>query len=176
MSKIICESGMHFGEYATADVFHIEESAIFEKLKKTEGIKTIEFILKWETGAVVFIEAKSSFPDPNNRETPEKFDERVNEVYEKFSHAMEIYFAAILNRQSDDKGDIPKYFKTVNYGEVDIKFWLVINGHHESWLPPVSEALRRMLRIKLKIWGMKPMDVIAINRLQAESYGLLHTT
>lgn len=54
--KIITESAMYFGKYDEADLFHIEESRIYKALGT--GIKTVEFILKYDENSIVFLEAK----------------------------------------------------------------------------------------------------------------------
>lgn len=52
---------MIFGEYDKNDVFYIEKSEIYNKLK-LESIKTTEFILLREN-KILLIEAKTSTPN-----------------------------------------------------------------------------------------------------------------
>lgn len=56
--KIITESEMNFGEYDEADLFYIEDSKIYKDLGS--GIKTVEFILKYNEKSIIFLEAKKS--------------------------------------------------------------------------------------------------------------------
>ena len=63
--KVITESEMNFGKFDEADVFHIEDSQIYKNLDS--GIKTVEFILKYDENSIVFLEEKKSCPNAANR-------------------------------------------------------------------------------------------------------------
>lgn len=63
--KVITESGMNFGKFEDADIFHIENSKIYKDLGT--GIKTVEFVLKYNENSVIFLEAKKSCPNAANR-------------------------------------------------------------------------------------------------------------
>ena len=53
------------------DLFHIENSKIYKDLGS--GIKTVEFVLKYDENSIVFLEAKKSCPNAANRnESKEK--------------------------------------------------------------------------------------------------------
>ena len=54
--KTIQESEMTFGKFDEADLFHIESSKIYKELGS--GIKTVEFILKYDEDSIIFLEAK----------------------------------------------------------------------------------------------------------------------
>ena len=58
--KIITESEMNFGKFDETDLFHIEDSKIYKEIGS--GIKTVEFILKYNEKSIVFLEAKKSCP------------------------------------------------------------------------------------------------------------------
>ncbi len=98
--KIITEFEMNFGEYDEADLFHIEESELYKNWGS--GIKTIEFILKYNERSILFLEAKKSCPNAENRyeseEKEQKFEEYYSSITEKFTASLQIYLAAILNR------------------------------------------------------------------------------
>ena len=52
--KMIKESEMNFGVFDEADLFHIEKSGIYKSLG--DGIKTVEFILKYHQNNILFLE------------------------------------------------------------------------------------------------------------------------
>lgn len=54
--KVITESEMNFGEFDESNLFHIENSKIYRDLG--DGIKTVEFILKYKEDSIIFLEAK----------------------------------------------------------------------------------------------------------------------
>mgnify|MGYP007064450104 CR=1 FL=1 len=62
--KIITESEMNFGKFDETDLFHIEDSKIYKEIGS--GIKTVEFILKYNEKSIVFLEAKKSCPNAAN--------------------------------------------------------------------------------------------------------------
>lgn len=47
---------MNFGEFDESNLFHIENSKIYRDLG--DGIKTVEFILKYKEDSIIFLEAK----------------------------------------------------------------------------------------------------------------------
>ena len=55
---------MNFGKFDETDLFHIENSKIYKDLGL--GIKTVEFILKYDENSIVFLEAKKSCPNVAN--------------------------------------------------------------------------------------------------------------
>ena len=57
----IQESEMSFGEFQEENLFHIEKSKIYKNLG--DGIKTVEFILRYDEKSIVFLEAKKSIHD-----------------------------------------------------------------------------------------------------------------
>ena len=57
----IQESEMSFGEFQEENLFHIEKSKIYKNLG--DGIKTVEFILRYDEKSIVFLEAKKSYPN-----------------------------------------------------------------------------------------------------------------
>jgi len=164
---------MHFGEFNNNDVYHIETSDVYRKKLETNGISTVEFILYRGNNKIAFVEAKHSFP---NLESVEKTNDELIKICNKFAHAIEIHFSTVLNRLSDDNNDMPDFFKTADYGNLQLQCFHVINGSHDNrTLSCISEKLRKMLNVKLKIWGIKPLDVIAINHNQAKKWGLIYT-
>lgn len=88
--KIISESEMSFGKFDEADLFHIEDSNLYQTLGS--GVKTVEFILRYKEDSIVFLEAKKSCPNSANRkkseEKAEKFEEYYASITEKFAASL----------------------------------------------------------------------------------------
>ena len=165
MSVTIDESNLIFGEYEEESLFRIEKSSLIGSLG--EGIRTVEFILRYKDDEILLVEAKSSSPKPGNQED---FDSFIDEIQEKFVHSTELYFSLVLKRLDDKEGEMPDFFRTVDYAKAKIKLLLVINGHKIEWLPPIANALREKLIRHIKTWRL---EVAVINHEQAKSYGLL---
>ena len=98
--KVITESEMNFGKFDEINLFHIEDSKIYKDLGS--GIKTVEFILKYDEKSIVFLEAKKSCPNADNRyesaEKERKFEEYYSSITEKFIESLQIYLAMILDK------------------------------------------------------------------------------
>lgn len=170
--KIISESEMNFGTFDEADLFHIEDSKIYKNLGS--GIKTVEFILKYDENSIVFLEAKKSCPNAVNRyeseEKEQKFEEYYSSVTEKFIASLQIYLALILDRYQDIF-EVGGNLRTVNsMKDIQLKFVLVVkNAEDITWLAgPLAELKARLLQIR-KIWGV---EVVVLNEELAGEYRL----
>lgn len=170
--KIITESEMNFGKFDETDLFHIEDSIIYKEIGS--GIKTVEFILKYNEKSIVFLEAKKSCPNAENRgkseEKKQKFEEYYSSVTEKFIASLQIYLAAILDRfQNTD--EIGEKLKSVSdMKDIQLKFILVIkNAEDITWLAgPAAELKARLLQIR-KIWNV---EIAVLNEELAGVYKL----
>lgn len=170
--KIISESEMKFGKFDEADLFHIEDSQIYKNLGS--GIKTVEFILKYDENSIVFLEAKKSCPNAVNRykseEKEQKFEEYYASITEKFIASLQIYLAAILDKYQDTS-EIGDGLRVVNsMKDIQLKFILVIkNAEDIGWLAgPLAELKARLLQIR-KIWGV---ELVVLNEELARKYHL----
>jgi hypothetical protein len=171
MSVIIKESGLLFGEYPDADVFQIEKSAIYQKL--SDNVKAVEFILKRDEKTILWVEAKSSSPNPKNTENAAKFDLFLSEVCKKFEHSLSLFVSAILKRIPDTHNEISRQLREMDYEKVSFKLILVIKGHNEIWLQPIADGLKRKLITCMKIWHVDPIkDIVVINDEGAKHYNL----
>lgn len=159
--KTVNHSNMNFID---KDAFHIEESQIYTQIGK--GIKSVEFIRSMGN-KLLFIEAKSSFPNPNNT-TPniekgnktgiELFREEIDDICEKFIHSLNLYSAIDVGVVKE--GFPPEYRPS---DKVYLVFILVINSFKKDWCGRVERELINKLRESiciLKIW--KP-EVHVIN-------------
>ena len=170
--KIITESEMNFGKFDETDLFHIENSKIYKALGS--GIKTVEFVLKYDENSIVFLEAKKSCPNAANcnesKEKEQKFEEYYTSITEKFIASLQIYLAAILDKfqNSEEVGD---RLRTVNsMKDIQLKFILVVkNAEDITWLAgPLAELKARLLQIR-KIWGV---EIAVLNEELAGEYKL----
>ena len=163
---------MNFGKFDETDLFHIENSKIYKALGS--GIKTVEFVLKYDENSIVFLEAKKSCPNAANRneskEKEQKFEEYYSSITEKFIASLQIYLAAILDKfqNSEEVGD---RLRTVNsMKDIQLKFILVVkNAEDITWLAgPLAELKARLLQIR-KIWGV---EIVVLNEELAGEYKL----
>ena len=170
--KVITESEMNFGKFDEADLFHIEDSKIYKNLGS--GIKTVEFILKYDENSIVFLEAKKSCPNAANRyeseEKEQKFEEYYSSITEKFIASLQIYLAAILDKYQDvsEVGDRLRTMDSMK--DIQLKFILVVkNAEDITWLAgPLAELKARLLQLR-KIWGV---EVAVLNEELAREYSL----
>lgn len=164
---------MNFGKFEETDLFHIEDSQIYKDIGS--GIKTVEFILKYDENSIVFLEAKKSCPNVANRyeskKKEQKFEEYYSSIAEKFIASLQIYLAAILDKfqNTEEVGD---KLKTVNsMKNIQLKFILVVkNAEDITWLAgPLAELKARLLQIR-KIWGV---EIAVLNEELAGEYKLI---
>ena len=161
MAKIITESGMNF---IADNVFHIEISDIYTKLK--DRIKTVEFIRAQEN-KLLFVEAKSSFPNPNNSESPAKFQSEIDDICDKFVHSLNLYASIAIGVNEPFPPDFKPAIK------VSLNFLLIFNNFEQKWCVPIKKALTNQLRKSeciAKIW--KP-TVFVMNRETATKQNLI---
>lgn len=133
----IRESEMDFGPYKEEDVFYIEKSNLYNNIKPQ--VKIAEFILK-RKNALIFIEAKSSVPNPNG-EKPENFNTYIDKIVEKFNNSLDILLSAKLNRIAND--EIENFIDLQELSNFDINFGLIVKNANNKHLIPVNRALTK---------------------------------
>ncbi|MFH1097692.1 MAG: hypothetical protein V1749_09375 [Candidatus Desantisbacteria bacterium] len=172
MSVTIEESGMIFGPFLDEHCFYIEKSSAYKKLQN--GIQIAEFLLiQPDKNRLLIVEAKSSSPNPDNKESQNRFDYFIAEISGKLLNAFTLGLALCLERHVDNKNEISKCFKEITHDSVEIVLMLIINGYKEEWLVPLNEALQTKLYCTSKIW---PLKVCAINEKIAQEYRLIQRT
>lgn len=172
MTVAIEESGMTFGPFLEEQCFHIEKSNIYKKLQN--GVPIAEFLLIHpEKDLLLVVEAKSSSPNPLNRESGLKFDDYIEEISQKLLNAFNLGLSLYLERYVENIEEMPDCFREIDYGSVTIILLLVVKGHRDEWLVPLQEALQKKLKHASKIW---PLKVIVINDTIARRYKLIQTT
>ncbi len=159
------ESGVRFGPFAPENFFHMEKSDAYRKLGP--GFSTVEFLIVDSRRKFVFVEAKSSAPNPETGEAS-GFDEFIEEIAVKFQDSYQLFLASVSGRRPSRKiGENVRRFEAASSG---IRFVLVIPGHRLEWLPPLSDALKRRLRKTIRMWNI---DVAVINGELAREYRLI---
>jgi hypothetical protein len=168
----IVESDMVFGEYEEDNLFEIEKSNIYANVGS--GIKTVEFILKHKENDIIFLEAKKSCPNAQNRyesdEKEEKFEEYYSSITDKFVDSLQIYLAALMNKYADTS-EIGINLMEKNLKNINFKFVLVIKSAEDlSWLAGPMAILKDRLMHYRKIWNI---EVAVLNPELARNYNLL---
>lgn len=170
--EAIIESGMTFGPFPDGHCFHIEHSLVYQKVKN--GVRMAEFLLlrlKDNSPPLVWVvEAKSSTPKPG---TQPHFDEFIDDVRRKLTNALSLGLAACLMRHEDANAELSEQFKALDLAVVGFRLVLVVNGHKKEWLPPLQEALSKVLQSTVKTWALPATAVAVINDGQAQEYGLI---
>lgn len=164
---------MNFGEFDEKDLFYIEKAKIYKKLG--DGIKTVEFVLKYNEKSIMFLEAKESCPNAANRteskEKEIKFEEYYSSVTEKFVSSLQIYLATLLDKYQDIS-EVGENLQNVDgLKNIQLKFVLVIeNAKDVTWLAgPLAELKARLLQIR-KIWDV---EIAVLNKELAGEFGLI---
>ena len=160
MAKVITESGMDF---IADNTFHIEQSALYKKVGK--NIRTIEFI-RTKGDMLVFVEAKTSFPNPNNpsKENLEKFQKAAEEILVKFNHSLNLFASVKVGVQENSFFD-----DFVTPEKVSLAFVLVIKDHEIKWCKEVQKKLENTFpKYLMKIW--RPYFQV-LNHEQAKKKG-----
>ena len=161
MIDFINESDMKF---VSDNVFHIEKSQEFTILG--DNVKSVEFV-RVRDNDLMFIEAKTSFPNPNNpvKGNAEKFESEILEICDKFNHSLNLFASLSLGVS---KNTIPEALTLPE--NLEIVFVLVIKNHNLKWCKAIRDGIMITLPLYFKrIW--KP-TVFVINQAVAVRQGL----
>jgi hypothetical protein len=171
MSKTIIESGMAF---IADNMFHIEKSTTYTRLG--DSVKSVEFVRAKEN-RLLFIEAKSSFPNPGNlmpnpfkrhKTGSELFQEEILDICDKFTHSLNLYAAIDVGVM---ESNFPADFTSAD--NVSLVFVLVIKGLEKTWCDEIQKALTLQIRDAVcmsKIW--RP-EIAVMNDVTAIKRGIL---
>lgn len=160
---VVEESGMLF-EVDENKTFLIEKSGFFSQLS---GMSSCEFIMLDGNSKLSMVEAKTSFSNPNNKVD---FQANITEIEAKFHDSLEILNAILIRHKN---GIMPQSIEAVNMKTTDYLFYLVIKNHSKSWLPPVSDALKRQMKALFKVWNIKDTSLKVMNEQMAKQRGLI---
>lgn len=169
-TQTFVESNMTFGPYPEGHCFRIEKSEVYTDLQ--QDIKIAEFILfrpenEEKAPAICIVEAKSSTPRP---ETQPNFDDFITEIRDKFINAFSIGLSCCLKRHKKSDKELPEPFKNLYLSQVEVQFFLIINGHKDEWLPPIKDELHKSLRVMIKTWALSSKSVLVLNNELAKKY------
>lgn len=101
MTVRINESGMSIGPFEENKLFKIEHSALHKSLK--DGFKIVEIITLLSNNSIAFVEAKSSFA---RYENIDHFEKDIDEIYQKFTTSIDLYFSTLMKRRLDNQNEI----------------------------------------------------------------------
>ena len=160
------ESNMTFS-CSDKDFFPIEKSGI---VNDYDNLKACEFFAM-VNGKLTMIEAKSSSPQPRNKE---KFDEYIAEIGQKFIDTLLMFNAIMLERHEKNyKDELPDSIKMQDIGELRYALYLVVHGNETEWMIPIQDALKNYLRHVLNAWNIPDVNVYALNHEAAQAKGLI---
>jgi hypothetical protein len=122
-------------------------------------------------GKLTMIEAKSSSPQPRNKE---KFDEFIAEIGQKFIDTLLMFNAIMLERHEKNyKYEFPDSIKMQDIGKLRYALYLVVHGNETEWMIPIQDALKNYLRHVLNAWNIPDVNVYALNHEAAQAKGLI---
>jgi len=144
------------------NTFHIEQSAVYKNIG--ECVKSVDFI-RVKEDKLVFLEAKTSFPNPDNAcaGSYEKFQNEIVDICDKFIHSLNLFSAIEVGAKEEIFAVdfvLPK--------KVSLLFILVVKNHESKWCRNIQTEFRSALpKYVKKIW--KP-EVYVINEKTAINY------
>ncbi len=162
---IITESGMNFGDYPEENVFHIEKCEDYKKMKGN-CVKIAEFILL-EGDKLRILEAKTSAPNPQNQEKPQRFRDFIKEIEEKMCNSLDLFLYEVMRHA------VNQTFLNIDYNKCKFTFILVIKNHKIEWCMKVKEALETALNQYIRIKKIWKCEVLVLNEQQAVQHKLV---
>lgn len=147
--------------------FMIEKSEI---MRDYSSIKVCE-VFSLIDDKLVLIEAKSSSPQPGNKD---EFDKYIAEIGQKFIDTLLMYNAIILKRHAREySNELPRYILEQDISRIRYAMCLIVHGNETEWMPPIQDALRNYLRHVLNAWNIPDRNVYALNHDDAQAKGLI---
>lgn len=160
------ESNMKFS-YDDGESFLIEQSDI---VADHDSLKVCE-VFALINGKFTMIEAKSSSPQPKNKE---KFDEYIAGIGQKFLDTLLMFNAIMLKRHEKDyKSELPLDIQSQDLGRMRYALYLIVHGNATEWMIPIQEALKSHLRHILCAWNIPDVSVYALNHEDAQAKGII---
>lgn len=165
---------MEFGVFQRENIFRIEDSKLQHSFG--EGIKTVEFVLLMNKDKLLFVEAKTSCPNPENRyeskEKTVKFEEYFSDITDKFLDSLQMMLNVFLEKRNKYLDGIGLHITDKSiYPALKFRFVLVVkNARDITWLAgPKEELEARLLRWR-KLWNV---EVVVLNEELAVRYGIM---
>lgn len=163
----IVESGLQFGDFSEHDIYQIEHSAGHSSLGS--GFKMVEFTYL-NNQSLFIVEAKSSIPNPKNKEDYDKF---WDEIFEKFENALLLQLMGCLKRNEAVTSELPLNHKKIEWDKTLIKLRLVIPTVPTEYLPPMTDSFRKKIYKIKTLWQIKNEDIFVINEDKANKERLI---
>jgi len=156
------ESGMYFDPLFNSNryqSFYVEKSELYERLKYHD-VKSVEFIAMYNQ-SIYFIEAKGSFPNPNNPESIENIVRDCQMLYEKLQHSLDLLIAKKLGGHSTLSYDGAETLMN-DLSCHKIIFLLVMGKNKktgewfaEEWCEAIKDELEKKLKPLISIWNIQ---------------------
>jgi hypothetical protein len=93
-----------------------------------------------------------------------------DDVKEKFSCSLSLFFSIYLNRHNND---LPDTFKQISANELKIRLIIVIKSCDEDHLDHVNSCLAKTLKPIIKTWNLGASAVVAINEEMARKRNIV---
>ena len=174
----IPESDVVFGGDSKG-IFSIENASFHPRLQ--DGVKRVEYI-ELRNGAdgmpktLIFLEAKKTCPNGENRDSSEKkqkkFEEYYRDIAQKFTDSINLFAAYKLKRYAlIEPPEGQNLAKQMDYQGIAICFVLVLTSANVTpdWLTGPKIELEVRLRSLCRVWGAK---VLVLDYEMACRYGL----
>lgn len=163
---VIIESGMEFRKPEVERFFYLEKSSLFKQFG--ERIRSVEFIALFGN-RLDFVEAKTTCPNVNNKETSaekkRKYEEYYDDLTRKFRDSINILSASLLGKYEKVEEIGTRIRELDQLLNIKIRFVLVIKNADEIWLGGVKAELEERLFTIRKIWQA---DIIVYNEDMAK--------
>lgn len=140
-----------------------------EKLEKL-GSKEFEASAEVFASFINFIKSRGPKLFPL---LPSDVDTYFSELREKMSNALTLFFATRFGRHPAQEQEWPEPFRQLQLNIVDVRFFLVIKTATDSWLPPLNEKLKKVMRPVIGTWGLGPTSVEVLTEELARQKGLI---
>ena len=169
------ESGMNFS-YEEQNTFYIEKSELYETSLRNHQVSSVECItvrVQHDRRKVLFIEAKTSAPNPNGLKGRWRFEEFVEELCVKFRHSLAMCYAILHDVHSIEDGtshNMGAVLRSSLETQPQILYVVIIQKHEPSWCNGLQEALHIALTSMRSIWKIQ---VVVINEESARSVQLI---
>lgn len=113
-------------------------------------------------------EGRNSFIGPAN-----DFEDYFDEIRQKMVNGLTLYFTARLKRHKPNEDEWPEPFLNLDLGITGFRLFLVIKTAQESWLPPLSEKFKKVMRSTVATWALGPNAVEVLSEAGARKHGLI---
>ena len=104
---------------------------------------------------------------------PNDFEDYFNDIRDKMVNGLTLYFAARLKRHIATEDKWPEPFRALDLSTTDFRLFLVIKTADESWLPPLNDKLKKVMRPTVATWALGPTAVEVLTEAGAKRHRLI---